>query len=68
MDEITIRSAVEADVEPVVRMPADDQPGAARDSVEDLGPYLRTFREIEADPHQLLVVADAGAGPVAPCS
>lgn len=64
MDEITIRSAVEADVEPIVRMLADDQLGKARDSVEDLTPYLRAFREIEADPNQLLVVADAGAGPV----
>jgi ribosomal protein S18 acetylase RimI-like enzyme len=64
VDEITIRSAVAADVEPMVRMLADDQLGATRDSPEDLEPYLRAFREIDADPNQLLVVADSGGRPV----
>lgn len=45
-------------------MLADDELGAARESPEDLGPYLHAFTDIENDPNQLLVVADHGSGPV----
>ncbi|WP_051116557.1 GNAT family N-acetyltransferase [Amycolatopsis nigrescens] len=53
-----IRRARREDVEPIVRMLADDQLGATRESTEDLGPYLRAFADIETDPNQLLMVAD----------
>ncbi|MEC3973817.1 GNAT family N-acetyltransferase [Amycolatopsis sp. H20-H5] len=39
-------------------MLVDDQLGATRDSADDLGPYLKAFEDIEADPNQLLMVAD----------
>jgi GNAT superfamily N-acetyltransferase len=55
---ILIRQAGRSDVEPVVRMIADDQLGATRDSPGDLAPYLRAFEAIEADPNQFLAVAD----------
>jgi GNAT superfamily N-acetyltransferase len=58
---ISIRRARREDVEAIVRMLADDQIGSTRDSVDDLAPYLKAFDDIDADPGQLLVVAeDAG--------
>ncbi|WP_215550282.1 GNAT family N-acetyltransferase [Amycolatopsis sp. CA-230715] len=59
-----IRRATASDVESIVRMLADDQLGATRESTDDLGPYLRAFSSLEADPNQLLMVADDGAGVV----
>jgi GNAT superfamily N-acetyltransferase len=53
-----IRQAIREDVEPIVRLLIDDQLGASRDSVDDLGPYLKAFEDIDADPNQLLMVAD----------
>jgi GNAT superfamily N-acetyltransferase len=52
-----IRRATREDVEPIVRLLIDDQLGASRDSTEDLGPYLKAFEGIDADPNQLLMVA-----------
>lgn len=60
MSEIEFRRATSADVAPIVVMLADDSLGATRESVEDLTPYLNAFKEIDADPNQLLVVADRG--------
>ncbi|MGW4524926.1 N-acetyltransferase family protein [Amycolatopsis sp. NPDC004378] len=64
MTDYTIRKARRDDVEAIVRMLADDQLGATRDDPEDLEPYLQAFAEIEADPHQLLIVAASDDKPV----
>ncbi|MEV6908208.1 GNAT family N-acetyltransferase [Amycolatopsis sp. NPDC051071] len=53
-----IRPARQEDVAAIVGMLADDQIGSTRDSADDLTPYLKAFEEIDADPAQLLVVAD----------
>lgn len=53
-----IRRANREDVEAIVRLLVDDQLGATRDSADDLGPYLKAFEGIDADPNQLLMVAD----------
>ncbi|WP_181777232.1 GNAT family N-acetyltransferase [Amycolatopsis pittospori] len=53
-----IRPARREDVEAIVGMLADDQIGSTRDSADDLTPYLQAFEDIDADPAQLLVVAD----------
>ncbi|KZB81535.1 GNAT family N-acetyltransferase [Amycolatopsis regifaucium] len=53
-----IRPARRDDVAAIVEMLADDQIGATRDSTDDLTPYLKAFEEIDADPAQLLIVAD----------
>lgn len=58
MSTISIRPATVADVGAVVALLADDDLGAARETPDDLEPYLRTFELIERDPAQLLVVAD----------
>jgi len=58
VSEIHIRRAQVTDVEPIVGMLADDQFGATRESPADLTPYRHAFAEIDADPNQLLVVAD----------
>jgi len=59
-----LREAVEDDVPALVQLLADDRLGAARDGTTceaDLQPYLRAFREIDADPaHLLLVVVQHG--------
>ena len=60
MSGITMRRATEVDVPAIVAMLADDPLGATR---EALGPplseaYLTAFRAIDADPNQLLAVAD----------
>ena len=57
-DKLTIRPATEADLPAVVAMLADDPLGAARESPDDLTPYLAAYRRIAADPHQHLVVAE----------
>ena len=58
MNDLVIRRATAADVATIVAMIADDQLGATRDSVDDLTPYLAAFEQIDADPNQLLVVAE----------
>lgn len=58
MGEVTIRPAVAADVPAIVAMLADDILGAQRETPDDLAPYERAFAGIDADPGQVLVVAD----------
>jgi GNAT superfamily N-acetyltransferase len=58
MATMRIRPATRADVGAIVAMLADDPLGAERESPEDLAPYLAAFAVIDADPHQVLVVAD----------
>jgi GNAT superfamily N-acetyltransferase len=57
---VGLREAVEGDVPAVVQLLAADQLGATRDGavgVDDLQPYLRAFRAVDADPAHLLLVA-----------
>ncbi|MGV9359949.1 N-acetyltransferase family protein [Amycolatopsis sp. NPDC003731] len=56
MADYTIRRAQREDIDAIVHMLADDQLGATRDDPGDLEPYLRAFDEIDADPHQFLMV------------
>ena len=58
MNDVLIRRATAADVAAIVAMIADDQLGATRESLDDLTPYLAAFEQIDADPNQLLVVAE----------
>jgi GNAT superfamily N-acetyltransferase len=53
-----IRRAVEADVREIVALLADDPLGAARESPDNLTPYLAAFRRIDADPNQFLAVME----------
>ncbi|WP_229905036.1 GNAT family N-acetyltransferase [Lentzea cavernae] len=55
---MTIRRARADDVHPIVTMLADDPLGARREKPGDPA-YLKAFEVIDADPHQLLAVADA---------
>jgi GNAT superfamily N-acetyltransferase len=58
-----LRRALPADVTAIVDLLAADQLGASRDGVRDaadLAAYEAAFRAIDADPAQLLVVAEAG--------
>jgi 8-oxo-dGTP pyrophosphatase MutT (NUDIX family)/GNAT superfamily N-acetyltransferase len=57
---VSLRRARRGDVAQVVGLIAEDQLGAAREDTGDLTAYLRAFEQIDADPAQLLVVADAG--------
>lgn len=57
--DVVLRRAVEADVPVVLLLLAEDRIGAGREST-DLSPYLRAFAQIEADPGELLVVAERG--------
>jgi GNAT superfamily N-acetyltransferase len=58
MTDVVIRRATLDDVPAIVAMLADDPLGATRESLTDLTPYQRAFAAIDADPNQLLVVAD----------
>ncbi|MFF7330536.1 GNAT family N-acetyltransferase [Streptomyces sp. NPDC008150] len=58
MTDVAIRPAVAADVPAIVAMLADDPLGAARESPEDLTPYLEALERLASDPHQLVVVAE----------
>lgn len=59
--EVEVRRAGEQDLAAVVALLADDPLGSTREGQgEDLEPYRRAFRAVDADPGQLLVVAVAG--------
>ena len=67
-DTATLRPARIDDVRAVVELLAADQLGATRDGADDdegLDPYRRAFEAIDADPAQLLLVADSGGEIVA---
>jgi GNAT superfamily N-acetyltransferase len=56
-----LRTATEADVPALVELIAADQLGAARDGIRDaadVAAYTAAFRQIDADPAHLLVVAE----------
>jgi GNAT superfamily N-acetyltransferase len=57
---VVIRRAVAEDLPAVVAMLADDPLGSGRESTADLTPYRRAFDVIDADPSELLVVAEDG--------
>ncbi|MDR7273254.1 GNAT family N-acetyltransferase [Catenuloplanes atrovinosus] len=53
-----MRRAVAADLPAIVELLADDEQGRKRETVADLTPYRRAFELLDADPAQLLVVAE----------
>lgn len=53
-----IRRATEEDVAAIVALLADDALGAMRESPDDLTPYLKAFKDIEATPNEFLAVAE----------
>jgi GNAT superfamily N-acetyltransferase len=55
-----IRRAVVDDLPAIVALLADDDLGRTREDTRDLGPYLRAFEAVDADPAHLLVVAELG--------
>lgn len=64
---VVLRRAESADVPAIVGLIAADQLGAERDGIngpDDLALYQRAFAAIDADPGQLLVVAEDPAGQV----
>ncbi|MFG2041769.1 GNAT family N-acetyltransferase [Dactylosporangium sp. NPDC048998] len=56
--ELRIRRAAGADVPAIVALLADDPLGAGRESPDDLAPYRAAFAALDADPNQVLVVAE----------
>ncbi|HEY0697459.1 MAG TPA: GNAT family N-acetyltransferase [Micromonospora sp.] len=68
MEEIVFRPAVRADVPAVVALLAEDELGATRETVgeEVDAAYWAAFDAIDADPRNVLVVADR-AGEVVGC-
>lgn len=61
----TLRSATEDDVPALAELLADDPIASVRERSEDLAPYLRAFRAIDADDAHLLVVAEDLDGTIA---
>ncbi|QEU93173.1 GNAT family N-acetyltransferase [Streptomyces kanamyceticus] len=57
MGDLEIRPAVVDDLPAVVGMLADDPLGAARESPDDLAPYVTAYERLAGDPNQHLVVA-----------
>jgi len=58
MTDVVIRRATSTDVPGIVSMLTDDEIGAQRESPGDLTPYQAAFAAIDADPNQVLVVAE----------
>lgn len=58
MTDVVIRRATATDVPGIVSMLIDDEIAAQRESPDDLTPYQAAFAAIEADPNQVLVVAE----------
>jgi len=59
MSDLTIRRAVRADIPAIAALLADDFIGAAREGAP-MSDYERGFEAVEADPNQLLAVAETG--------
>ncbi|MEU8887398.1 GNAT family N-acetyltransferase [Streptomyces sp. NPDC048442] len=57
-DGLVIRPTTEADLPAIVAMLADDPLGAQRESPDDLTPYIDALKRLDADPNQLVVVAE----------
>ncbi|MEU0374973.1 GNAT family N-acetyltransferase [Streptomyces sp. NPDC006283] len=60
MTDIVIRPALADDIPSIVALLADDALGAARESPDDLDPYLRAYERLKGDPNQFLMVAVRG--------
>ncbi|WP_406036658.1 GNAT family N-acetyltransferase [Micromonospora sp. NBC_00898] len=60
MTDVIFRDAVRADLPAVIALLADDVLGKARDFTEVDDAYEKAFADIDADPRNHLVVADAG--------
>lgn len=58
MTEPTFRRAVREDVPTIAALLADDALGAGREELSDPVPYLAAFARIDADPRNLLAVAE----------
>ncbi|HEY2796114.1 MAG TPA: GNAT family N-acetyltransferase [Micromonosporaceae bacterium] len=58
MTNVVVRPAAVEDVPAIVAMLADDMLGAARESPEELEPYLAAFDRVHRDPNQHLVVLE----------
>ena len=58
MSDVLFRQAVEADIQAIVDMLADDALGATRETPSDLTPYRKAFAELDADESMLLVAAE----------
>ncbi|WP_435875261.1 N-acetyltransferase family protein [Pseudarthrobacter enclensis] len=52
----SLRRANQADLPHVVRLLAEDQLGASRETPDDLAPYQAAFKAIDNDPAHLLIV------------
>ena len=65
-DPITLRTARRDDVAAIVRLLADDHLGAGREVVSDPPPdsYFAAFERVDADPRNLLAVAEDAGGRV----
>ena len=63
---ITLRTARREDVAAIVRLLADDHLGAGREAVSDPPPtaYFAAFERVDADPRNLLAVAEDAGGKV----
>jgi GNAT superfamily N-acetyltransferase len=58
MTDVEIRRATATDVPGILALLVDDQIAVGREDLSDLTPYERAFEAIDADPNQLLVVAE----------
>ena len=56
--DIVIRRATATDVPGILAMLVDDEIAARREKPDDLAPYQAAFDAIDADPNQVLVVAE----------
>jgi GNAT superfamily N-acetyltransferase len=62
---VIVRTATRADLPAIVALLADDVLGRARDHAEVDEAYERAFADIDADPRNMLIVADDGGEVVA---
>ena len=56
--ELTVRRATSQDVPAIIALLADDPIGAARETPDDREPYDVSFKAVDDDPNQLVVVGE----------
>lgn len=67
MEKLIFRKAIKDDLPAIIGLLLDDQLGSTRESATDLTPYVQSFKLIDQDQNQMLMVASSDGEIVGTC-